>query len=148
MRALLDVNVLVALAWPNHVHHGEAQHWFGGAAASGWATCPLTQSGFVRVSSNPAVPHAVTPAAAMELLRRLVAVGDHVFLDDAIAVVEAREVDRARIASHRQVTDAHALAIARRHGAVLATFDRGIQRALSRGSGDPSIVLLGGGRGR
>lgn len=144
MRALLDINVLIALAWPNHVHHGQAQHWFTGAAADGWATCPLTQSGFVRVSSNPAVPHAVSPPAAAELLRRLVDIGDHVFFEDDISIVEAPEVDRARIASHSQVTDAHVLAIARRHGGRLATFDPGIQRSLSRGDRDPTIALITG----
>lgn len=144
MRALLDVNVLVALAWPNHVHHGQAQGWFAGAAPGGWATCPLTQSGFVRVSSNRAVPHAVTPPAAIELLRRLLDVGDHVLLEDDVSIVDAPEVDGARIASHGLVTDAHVLAIARRHGGRLATFDRGIQRSLSRGDRDPTIVLIAG----
>lgn len=144
MRALLDVNVLVALAWPNHVHHDQAQRWFGRVGPEGWATCPPTLSGFVRVSSNPAIPHAVTPPAAMELLRRLVDVGDHVFLADDISIVEAPEVDRARIASHSLVTDAHVLAIARRHGGRLATLDRGIQRSLSRGDHDPTIVLIAG----
>lgn len=144
MRALLDVNVLIALAWPNHVHHGPATSWFAAAAPTGWATCPLTQSGFVRVSSSPGLPHAVTPFAAMELLRRLAVVGDHAFLEDTISIVEAAEVDRPRIASHALVTDAHLLAIARRHGGRLATLDRGIPRALARGDHDPTIELIAG----
>jgi len=142
VRSLLDVNVLVALAWPNHVHHGLAQRWFSAAAADGWATCPLTQSGFVRVSSNPSMPNAVTPAEAIEFLRRLLDVGDHVAFDDAISIADAPEVDRARIVSHRLVTDAHVLAIARRHRARLATLDRGVHRCLARGDADPTIVLL------
>jgi uncharacterized protein len=53
--ALLDVNALVALAWDSHVHHATMRTWFAANSASGWATCPITESGFVRVSSNPKV---------------------------------------------------------------------------------------------
>lgn len=144
MRDLLDVNVLMAMAWPNHVHHDQAQRWFATTAPDGWATCPITQSGFVRVSSSPAVPHSVSPAEAVELLRRLVLIGDHELFADDVSIVDAVEVDRVRIASYRQVTDAHVLAIARRHGGRLATFDRGIQTSLSRGRRDPTIVLISG----
>ncbi|MGI9022281.1 MAG: type II toxin-antitoxin system VapC family toxin, partial [Acidimicrobiales bacterium] len=61
MTPLLDVNVLIALAWPNHVHHDRARSWFSGPGSSGWATRPLPQHGFVRVSSHPMLPHAATP---------------------------------------------------------------------------------------
>ncbi|MGH9155912.1 MAG: TA system VapC family ribonuclease toxin [Acidimicrobiales bacterium] len=145
MRLLLDVNVLVALAWPNHVHHQVARNWFGDRAGDGWATCPPTESGFVRVSSNPVLPHAVTPAEAFELLHRLRGVGSHAFLSDDISLVGSEHADRSRIASHRLVTDAHVLAVARRHGGALATFDRGIRRSLSRGRRDETIVLVGDG---
>jgi predicted nucleic acid-binding protein len=50
---LLDTNLLIALAWPQHVHHGEAHAWFGKVARGAWATCPITQLGFIRISSNP-----------------------------------------------------------------------------------------------
>lgn len=145
MSFLLDVNVLVALAWPNHVHHGVARRWFEAAAGPGWATCPLTESGFVRVSANPVLPHAVTPAEALALLARLRQLDGHAFLDDDISLVASPHVDRGRIASHRQVTDAHLLAIARRHDARLATLDAGLRRALARGDGDRSVVVIGAG---
>jgi uncharacterized protein len=68
--ALLDVNVLVALAWPNHIHHRAAHRWYAAHRAQGWATCPPTQAGFVRVSSNAkALPGAKSPRDAFELLR-------------------------------------------------------------------------------
>jgi len=140
---VLDVNVLVALAWPNHVHHEAARRWFEGNASPGWATCPLTESGFVRVSSNPVVPHAVTPSEALALLGRLRELEGHTFLDDGVSLAASPHVDRGRIVSHRQVTDAHLLAVARRHRARLATLDRGLQRALARGEDDPAVVLIG-----
>jgi hypothetical protein len=42
MTALLDVNVLIALGWPDHVHHAAARHWFGQSCSNGWATTPIT----------------------------------------------------------------------------------------------------------
>ena len=135
--------MLVALAWPDHVHHRVARTWFLATAASGWATCPLTESGFVRVSSNPVVPHAVTPAD-LALLARLRDVEDHRFLADDVSLVASPHVDRRRIGSHRQVADAHVVAVARGHGARLATLDVGLRRALGRGPDDEAVVVLGG----
>jgi len=53
--ALLDVNVLVALAWPTHLHHEPAHHWFHRRRINGWATCTLTQIAFVRLSCQPSI---------------------------------------------------------------------------------------------
>lgn len=141
MTSLLDVNVLVALAWPNHVHHRTARAWFRRNAKPGWSTCPLTESGFVRVSCNPATPHAVTLAEAFALLERIRRIEGHQFWEDDISLVASPHVDRTRIASHRQVTDAHLLALARRHGGRLVTFDQGAQRVLSRGD-DPTLAVI------
>ncbi len=127
MTRLLDVNVLVALAWPNHVHHGLAHRWFRARRRDGWATCPLTESGFVRVSSNRrAIPGASTPAEAVALLRRMRRLGGHVFWADDVSPAEPSATPFARVAGHRQVTDAHLLALALRRGGVLATLDRGL----------------------
>jgi len=56
MIALLDVNVLVALFDPNHTLHEPAHRWFETERESGWATCPITENGLVRVLSNPKYP--------------------------------------------------------------------------------------------
>ena len=75
MISLLDVNVLFALAWPRHVHHDPALEWFEEARHDGWATCAITESGFVRISCNPViVGHEVTPNEAIQILERLMAV--------------------------------------------------------------------------
>ena len=70
---LLDANMLIALAWPSHVHHREAHEWFAANQSAGWATCPLTRCAFVRVSSNPKIiPEAVVPmACALIRMRHL-----------------------------------------------------------------------------
>lgn len=128
MTALLDVNVLVALAWPNHIHHTRAHDWFASSRRAGWATCPLTQSGFVRVSSNAAaIPDARTPGEAVALLRRIVRLPGHTFWPDDVAASEECDAVFARVVGYRQVTDAHLLALAIRRGGRLATFDAGIR---------------------
>jgi len=121
------VNVLVALAWPNHVHHARAVEWFAAARDAGWATCPTTESGFVRVSSNRrAIPDAKSPAEVIGLLAQTRRLGKHHFWVDDISLVDDESGLFSQLVGHSQVTDALLLALAIRRGGVLATFDRGI----------------------
>jgi len=127
MTYLLDVNVLLALAWPMHVHHGPAQEWFGNHHRSGWATCGVTESGFIRVSSNRrATPAARSPGEAALLLHRMCQLDGHVFLDDSVRLSKHPEVISAHVHGSSQVTDAHLILIARASSASLVTFDRGV----------------------
>ena len=140
---LLDVNVLVALAWPNHVHHAAALAWFGKLGKDGFATCPVTQSGFVRVSSNArAIPSARTPREAHEILRRIVALPGHVFWTDDIDISSSEHIAWERLGSHSQVTDAHLLAIAIRHDGRLATLDRALSDLAPEGEAGGVVVLI------
>ena len=93
MTYLLDVNVLIALAWPNHVHHAGATRWFAEVHEAGWATTPTTESGFVRISSNARVfPEGVTPGQAAEVLGRYCALPGHDSVHSDIAVAQVAEV--------------------------------------------------------
>jgi toxin-antitoxin system PIN domain toxin len=140
---LLDVNVLVALAWPNHVHHETALAWFQASQHFGWATCPITQSGFVRVSSNERVlVNAKSPREAMEYLRHITALPHHRFWIDDVSLVETPYVAKERLVGHRQVTDAHLLALALRQGGRLATFDRSIRQLVPAGRKPEEAVLV------
>ncbi len=122
--ALLDVNALVALAWDSHVHHARMRAWFVENSSDGWATCPLTESGFVRVSANPkALPVAIGIDAARAVLSALRSLDAHRFLADDVSLSDG---DVPTITGHRQVTDAHLLTLARRRGVRLVTFDAGI----------------------
>ena len=130
---LLDTNVLIALAWPNHVHHRETQIWFEEKGAARFRTCPITQTGFVRISSNPAfTPAAVTPGEALALLERVRHLPGHDFWPDDISLNDA--LAGKSLTGHRQITDAYLLALASVHGGVLASLDRG---------GEPSWPPLG-----
>lgn len=129
--ALLDVNALIALAWDSHIHHARMRRWFAANASQGWATCPVTESGFVRVSTNPKVlPSPIGVADALRVLAALRAADGHRFLSDDVSLVDE---DVPTIVGHRQVTDAHLLTLARRRGVRLVTFDA-------------AIAALGGGR--
>ncbi len=119
--------MLVALAWPNHVHHAAAHRWFQANRDRGWATCSFTEAGFVRVSSNRrAIPGACTPTEAIAMLGRIRRLSGHVFWTDDVSPANAEATPFARVSGYRQVTDAHLLALAIRHGGALATFDRGL----------------------
>ncbi len=135
--ALLDVNVLVALAWDSHIHHGAARGWFRAHHSDGWATCPITELGFLRVSSNPKIlPAAIALESAIDVLRALRDVPGHRFFSDDISPVDA---DTVAVLGHRQLTDAHLLALARRHGGRLITFDGG---AAALGGEDEVLLLI------
>lgn len=128
--ALLDVNALVALAWDSHIHHARIRRWFHENARQGWATCPVTESGFVRVSTNPKVlPSPIRPGDALRVLCALRSVAGHRFLVDDVSVTDQ---DFPTLTGHRQVTDGHLLTLARRRGVRLVTFDAGIV-ALAQG---------------
>lgn len=143
--ALLDVDLLVALAWPSHVHHRRALSWFGSGPPDGFATCPVTQSGFVRVSSNRRVfPDAVRPGAALDLLREIVSLDGHSFWDDATDFSASPFLATDRIHGHAQVTDAHLLAIALAHGGRLATFDRSLRELVPRTASPDRVVEIVG----
>jgi hypothetical protein len=139
---LPDVNVLVALAWPNHVHHERARRWFEANHRKGWATCPLTESGFVRVSSNKRVmPEARRPVEAILLLRELTSLAGHTFWTDDISVARSRWVQADRLVGHGQVTDAHLVALAARHRGRLVTLDRGVSEVVPEGLALPDVLL-------
>jgi toxin-antitoxin system PIN domain toxin len=121
---LLDVNVLLALAWPNHQFHVAALRALQ-SRRSRWATCALTQLGFIRLSSNPAaIPTAKGPGEAAALLEAMVADPLHVYLESLpCPVAKGCREAFARILGSRQVTDAYLLTLARRNRAIFVTFD-------------------------
>src|SRR5438874_12977636 len=102
MTFLLDTNALIALAWENHEHHLLVTHWL--RAVKSFATCPLTQGGFVRISSNPALGYATEPAEAFRSLDSILTDARHEFWADDLSFGGA-EIRRELIRSHTQVTD-------------------------------------------
>jgi toxin-antitoxin system PIN domain toxin len=137
---LLDVNVLLAIAWPNHQFHAAAIAAL--SSQNRWATCALTQLGFIRLSSNPAaIATAKSPHEATGLLARLVADSLHIYLDSLPAPTSEHWRDAfAAILGHQQVTDAYLLRLAAANNAVLVTFDRRLE---SVSGGKLRVTVLG-----
>lgn len=124
---LLDTNLLIALLWPSHERHDLVLQWFARHRAKGWATCPLTQAGFVRIVSNPAFSRdAVQPREAIHVLSANTSAKDHTFWADELPVAEAVAFTGVRLMGHQQVTDAYLLGLAIRKGGLLATLDQRI----------------------
>jgi toxin-antitoxin system PIN domain toxin len=142
--ALLDVNVLVALHDPVHPNHEDAHRWFGRNRKRGWATCPVTVNGCVRVLSNPAY-HTVTatPAEVSSRLRTLCGGPDHEFWSDSVSLLDESLFRPQAIAGHQQITDIYLLGLAVRHGGRLATFDRSIPVKAVVGAGAAHLELIG-----
>ena len=126
---LLDANVLIALAWPEHIAHDRARRWFSHHAHRGWATCPMTQAALVRILSNPGFsPHALTPGDAFEVLVRNVGLPGHEFWADSIDLRQALTQMPTALTGHQQITDAYLVALAIKNRGKLATLDRSILR--------------------
>lgn len=129
---LLDVNALVALFWPAHESHVLMQDWFSENAKRGWATCPLTQAGFVRIAANPSFStYVVSPQQARRLLDENLAHRTHHFWPAQISYSEAVEPFGDLVRAYRQVTDAYLLGLAIHHSGKLTTLDRGIRSLLA-----------------
>ncbi len=134
MIRLPDVNTLVALAWSNHVHHRVARDWFEALDTHPWATCPISQSGFIRISSNERiVDPAVTPQEARQVLRDLTRIGRHVFWPDELDFT-GEGIPFGLLMGHRQVTDAYLLGLVIHRRGLLVTLDRSIADLLEANS--------------
>lgn len=144
MVALLDVNVLIALFDPDHVHHQAAHDWLDTNRRRGWATCPLTENGVVRILSNPSYPgRRTTLEDAADRLSTFRTSGDHAFWPDSVSICQDGLFVFPRIGGHRRLTDVYLLALAVHHRGRLATFDHRIRTDAVAGAGPANLDLLG-----
>ena len=140
--ALLDVNVLIALVDPQHVHRHLAHDWFQAHGGDGWATCPLTQNALLRILGNPRYPNSPgSPAVLMPLPQELLAHPAHVFWPDSLSWNEADLFLSDELLHHGQITDTYLLALAVHHEGVLISFDQRISPRSVRG-GEAALQLI------
>ena len=128
MRALLDVNVVIALFDPDHAFHERAHVWWTRSGKSGWASCPIVENGVVRIMSNPSYSQQArfTPADLISRLEQFAAQTNHEFWPDDVSLRDGKIITAERMHSSRQLTDLYLLALAAKRGGKLATFDKGI----------------------
>ena len=142
MRALLDVNVLIALLDSDHASHDSAINWFSKHAREGWASCPITQNGCIRIMSNPGYPNPLLVQAVIEHLAEACRQHVHEFWPDEVSLLDSDVVDSTRIYGPRQLTDIYLLALAVQHEGRLVTFDTGIPLAAVRKATTQNLLIL------
>ena len=139
--SLPDVNVLVALHDSGHIHYQAAHAWFE-RGCQGWATCPLTLNGCVRILSNPNYPRFQSVEDIIDRLRALCSLPGHHFWSDEISLLDDKVFRPSHIVGPRQITDIYLLALAVPHGGTLVTFDRSIPWRAVVGAGPGSVEIL------
>lgn len=142
---LLDVNVLLALFDPNHVMHEPAHDWFASKGRHSWATCPMTENGFVRVASHPSYPSSPgRPAAVLKQLRLLCEAKGHDFWEDEVSLTDSKIFSPAGLLTASQITDVYLLGLAAHRAGKLATFDTRIPLAAVLGGAKAVELILSG----
>lgn len=139
---LLDVNVLIALIDAGHVHHHRAHEWFGQRGRESWATCPITENGFVRIVSQPKYPGSVSVVHAIDLIRSATSDHTHEFWSDDRSITDPELVDSHQLIGHRAITDTYLLALAVGHQGRLITFDSRIGLPAVAGATEDHLLTL------
>ena len=137
---LLDVNVLIALFSERHVHHQAAHDWFADAKGDGWATCALTENGFVRVMRQRRPTWSV--GEFVRLLRQFCNDRNHQFWPDTLSLTDPAVFEPAGIVGAQQITDVYLLALAVKKSAALATTDQSIPLSAVRGASNANLLVL------
>ncbi|MDO8680290.1 MAG: VapC toxin family PIN domain ribonuclease [Acidobacteriota bacterium] len=143
MIALLDVSILVALFDPGHVHHEIAHDWFDEQRREGWATCPLTENGFVRLATS--LVYASPPHRPVEIVQRLATLrrsGRHHFWPDSLSLADERVFAPSLVRGHKQITDVYLLGLAAANHGTLATFDRSISIGAVKGATRSTLQVI------
>jgi toxin-antitoxin system PIN domain toxin len=142
MRALLDVNVLIALHDRDHVHHTRAAQWLEANIQAGWASCPLTQNGCLRIMSQPGYGQPQPLPALMAMLHQSTSTTFHAFWSDDISLLDAKRFRHAHMHSPRQLTDLYLLALAVKNQGRLVSLDLRIPLSAVHGASAEHLVEL------
>lgn len=140
--ALLDTNVLIALLDPSHAFHTMVTQWFSQHSADGWATCPITQNGFVRIVSHHSYPQSIAIHTALSILRKACDHNFHHFWSDDIGLADQCFFDHSHLLTSGQVTDTYLLGLAKEHGAHFVTLDRRVDVLTVRNASASSLQVL------
>ncbi len=142
MAYLLDLNVLISLVDSEHEHHQQSKTWFKAFAREGWATCPISQNGFLRILGNPSYPRGYSnPGEVLPILKSLLSQPGHEFWSDSISLADTKTGLSENKISSKSITDIYLLALAVRNEGKLLTLDRRIDSSSVIG-GSEAIVIL------
>lgn len=142
MRGLLDINVLIALLDSDHASHGAAMSWFAKHGREGWASCPITENGCIRIMASASYPNALPIPAVMQRLADACNEEVHEFWPDEISLLNPGVFDGTQIHGPRQLTDIYLLALAASHDARFVTFDGKVPAAAVRNARAQNLIVL------
>lgn len=142
MKHLLDVNVLIALFDADHVHHSTAMSWLQSSGADGWASCPITQNGCIRIMAQPGYPNSLPVNEIRERLAVATATEHHQFIPDNISLLDTEVINQDMLLNSRQLTDIYLLALAVRNDCRLVTLDQSIPASAVIGANPERIIVL------
>ena len=142
MRALLDVNVLIALLDTTHIHHILARNWFAENHTLGWASCPLTENGCLRIISQSNYSNAISVKAALEKLNFARRTPLHAFWPDDVSLLDFEKINIEFIHGPKQLTDIYLLALAVKNSGRLISFDRKIPLSAVHGARTEHLVVI------
>lgn len=142
MRALLDINVLIALHDRDHVHHAHASNWLAANIAHGWASCPLTQNGCLHIMSQPGYSNPQPLSVLVPMLQHSTTNAHHQFWSDDISLLDAAHFNQGFMHSPRQLTDLYLLGLAVKQGARLVSFDQRIPLNAVQGASTHNLVTI------
>ena len=142
MRALYDVNVLIALFDPQHTQHTKAKKWHVESHARGWASCPLTQNGLLRIVSQPRYTNPATVVELLALLKRATADPSHEFWPDDISLATNGTLQPNALLTASAITDIYLLALAVKHEGRLVTLGTRLSRSSVVGATPVHLVVL------
>ena len=143
MRALLDINVIIALLDRGHLMHRAARQWMEQELEHGWATCPISQNGVVRIMAQPAYPNHRPAAQVAERLSEACNHASHQFWPEDISLLQAGLIRWERLLGPRQITDCYLLALAVTHGGRFVSFDQRIQVDLVPDASQVNLAIIG-----
>lgn len=144
MRALLDVNVVIALLDTEHVGHSVATTWFAAELAQGWASCPITENGTARMMASAGYPNPLPVAAILQRLAMAKATEHHRFWPDDVSLTDTEIFNPVELLGPRQITDRYLLALAVRNNGRFVTFDQAIRPTAVAGATAEHLVQLPG----
>jgi uncharacterized protein len=142
MRALLDINILIALLDGQHADHARARDWLGREIQSGWASCALTQNGFIRIVSQPSYVRPFSVREATILLSKATGTEHHEFWGCRVSLLDHHHIDLQRILGPSQINDVYLLALAVAHGGRFVTFDRKVPLSAVPAATERNLVVL------
>lgn len=144
MRALFDVNVLIALLDVDHMGHSVATTWFSTHLEHGWASCPITENGTARIMASAGYPNPLPVAAVLQRLAVARSTEHHRFWPDDVSLADTEVFKHAELLGPKQITDRYLLALAVRNNGRFVTFDQGIRPTAVIGASAEHLVQLPG----